>query len=68
MEVKDKSQLIKFVDSLNQNDKMVLCLDYFEALTFKEIADVLKMSEETVRRISHRITDLWDNSLGGGWD
>ncbi len=43
-----KSLLISFVDNLPQQDRVVIALYYYEELTFKEIASVLRLSESRV--------------------
>lgn len=43
-----KSFLVSFVDNLPQQDRVVIALYYYEELTFKEIASVLRLSESRV--------------------
>ena len=43
-----KRLLIRFVEQLPMQDRLVISLYYFEELTFKEIANVLKLSESRI--------------------
>jgi RNA polymerase sigma factor FliA len=43
-----KSILIKMIENLTQQDRLVISLYYYEELTFKEIAKILKLSESRV--------------------
>ncbi len=43
-----KQLLVRFVENLPQQDRLVISLYYYEELTFKEIANVLRLSESRV--------------------
>jgi RNA polymerase sigma factor FliA len=43
-----KSLLIKLIENLPQQDRLVVSLYYYEELTFKEIANILQLSESRV--------------------
>lgn len=43
-----KEMLVQVVENLPQQDRLVIALYYFEELTFKEIASVLRLSESRV--------------------
>lgn len=46
-----KSQLAKAIDSLNEREKMVISLYYYENLKLREIAEVLTITESRVSQI-----------------
>lgn len=46
-----KSQIIDALEFLNQEEQMVMALYYYEGLTFKEIGEVLKVSESRISQI-----------------
>ena len=43
-----KDMLVHIVENLPQQDRLVIALYYYEELTFKEIASVLRLSESRV--------------------
>lgn len=47
--------LKKMVDSLPEREKLIVTLHYYEGLTMKSIADVLKISESRVSQIHSKI-------------
>jgi RNA polymerase sigma-70 factor (ECF subfamily) len=52
-----KEEIKEYVDSLNEDDKQILILRYSENLTFSDIAELLKMTESTVKRRYYRIRE-----------
>lgn len=57
-EYKEAKEDIKdYIDSLNEDDKQILILRYSENLTFSDIAELLKMTESTVKRRYYRIRE-----------
>ena len=52
--LQDKEILLKIIDELNDNYKLVLTLYYQEDMTFKEIGEVLGKSLNTVKSYHHR--------------
>lgn len=46
-----KSKIIEALEQLNQDEQMAMALYYYEGLTLKEIAEVLKVSESRVSQI-----------------
>lgn len=43
-----KQLLLRFVEGLPQQDRLIISLYYYEELTFKEIANIMRLSESRV--------------------
>ncbi|GAA0123690.1 RNA polymerase sigma factor [Clostridium faecium] len=52
-----KEDIKKYIDKLNENDKQILILRYSQNLTFSDIAEILKMTESTVKGRYYRIRE-----------
>lgn len=52
-----KNKVEKYIKSLDIIDKQILSLRYSEDLTFKEIGDVLGITETTVKRRYYKVRD-----------
>lgn len=46
-----KELLTQVIDLLNKNEKMVISLYYYEDLTYKEIGDIMELSESRISQI-----------------
>lgn len=56
-----RSQLMKAIDELNEQERTVLSLYYYENLTMREIGQVLGVSEQRVGQINQKlIRKLWE--------
>lgn len=56
------STIVKFINTLSQEDKQILYLRYNnEELTFKDISEVLNLTESTVKRRYYKIRDNFNN-------
>ena len=49
------SQLMKAIDELNEQERTVLSLYYYEDLTMREIGQVLGVSEQRVGQINQKL-------------
>ena len=59
-----KEILTKAIESLRENEKMVITLYYYEELTLKEIAKVLEVSESRVSQIHTKAIMKLKNKIG----
>lgn len=59
-----KEILTKAIESLRENEKMVITLYYYEELTLKEIAKVLDVSESRVSQIHTKALMKLKNKIG----
>lgn len=50
-----RSQLMKAIDELNEQERTVLSLYYYEDLTMREIGQVLGVSEQRVGQINQKL-------------
>ena len=50
-----RSQLMKAIDELNEQERTVLSLYYYENLTMREIGQVLGVSEQRVGQINQKL-------------
>lgn len=50
-----REQLIRSIERLGKRERLIITLYYFEALTFKEIAQILKISESRVSQIHETV-------------
>jgi len=60
-----KNLLIKAISSLPERDQILLSLYYFENLTFKEIGEVLEVSESRVCQLHTRLISCLKNKIKG---
>ncbi len=66
-----KRLLIETIDSLPKKEKMVISMYYFDELTYKEIGQILGLSESRISQIHSKAIIKMKNSLNGigisGW-
>lgn len=63
-----KELLIDAIKKLNERDRMVITLYYYEYLSYKEIADVLNISVSRVSQIHNRVINQLKSFLEGNND
>lgn len=63
-----KDLLIDAIKKLNERDRMVITLYYYEYLSYKEIADVLNISVSRVSQIHNRVINQLKSILEGNND
>lgn len=63
-----KDLLIDAIKKLNERDRMVITLYYYEYLSYKEIADVLNISVSRVSQIHNRVINQLKSFLEGNND
>ena len=59
-----KKMLIKAIDSLNEKQRQVISLYYYEELTLKEISKIMGVSESRISQIHSNSIKILKNSLG----
>lgn len=63
-ETKEVKQLLtKAIDLLNKNEKLVISLYYYEDLTYKEIGDIMELSESRISQIHSKAIMKMKNTL-----
>ncbi|MDR2600632.1 MAG: FliA/WhiG family RNA polymerase sigma factor [Oscillospiraceae bacterium] len=55
LEKEKKALLIEVIDSLNEKERLVITLYYYEGLLLKEIADTLQVTESRVSQIHSKV-------------
>ena len=60
----NREVLINAINKLNEKEKIVVSLYYYEELTLKEIGRVIGVSESRVSQIHSRILEKLKNSIG----
>lgn len=63
--LEEKIDLYKALDRLKKDDKEILVLKYFADLTFKDIAKVMKKSENTIKTKHYRALEKVKDILEG---
>lgn len=59
-----KNILVEAIDSLSDNEKLVISLYYYENLTYKEIGSILDLSESRISQIHSRAIIKMKSNLG----
>ncbi len=59
-----KEMLVEAIKNLNERDRMVITLYYFEHLSYKEIAEVLEISVSRISQIHSKIIENLKSMLG----
>lgn len=54
-EVEERVDVFRYLDKLSADEKTLLILKYFEERSFKEIAEILAMPENTVKTKTYRL-------------
>jgi RNA polymerase sigma factor for flagellar operon FliA len=62
--IEAKEKLIEAIKNLNERDRMIITLYYFEHLSYKEIADVLDISVSRISQIHSKIIENLKSMLG----
>ena len=50
-----KDRMIKEIEKLPKNEKLVIALYYYEELTLKEIGEILNLSESRISQIHSKV-------------
>jgi len=61
----EKELLVEAIKKLNERDRMVITLYYYEYLSYKEISDVLNISVSRVSQIHNRVVNQLKSYLEG---
>ena len=62
-EIEIKDILIKTIENLNKNEKLVISLYYYDELTYKEIGQILNLSESRISQIHSKAVISMKNKL-----
>ena len=54
-EVEDSMDVYRYLDKLSADERTLLILKYFEERSFREIAEILSLSENTVKTKTYRL-------------
>ena len=67
-ETKEKSNIFEIVQQLPQNYRTVIYLLYYEGYKVKEIADIMKKREGTIKTWLYRARELLKEKIKGGFE
>ena len=62
-DIEIKDILIKTIENLNKNEKLVISLYYYDELTYKEIGQILNLSESRISQIHSKAVISMKNKL-----
>lgn len=63
-DIEIKNILTKTIENLNKNEKLVISLYYYDELTYKEIGQILNLSESRISQIHSKAVISMKNKLG----
>ena len=65
---KEKNNIFEIVQQLPQNYRTVIYLSYYEGYKVKEIADIMKKREGTIKSWLYRARELLKEKIEGGFE